>query len=95
MVQPRHRTPARDQSINIRVSQRQRELIDRAAEVLDVSRSEFMLEAACSEAQHVLLDRVFFQLDADAFERFEVLLSAPAEPSPALTGLMRRKAPWE
>jgi uncharacterized protein (DUF1778 family) len=54
-----------------------------------------MLEAACREAEHVLLDRVFFQLEPDAFEQFEKLLSAPTEPSSALRELMRRKAPWE
>jgi len=37
-------------------------MIDHAAETLGKSRSDFMLELACREAEAVLLDRRFFQL---------------------------------
>ena len=43
----------RDVSINLRANQRQRALIDRAAEALGKNRSDFMLEAACREADAV------------------------------------------
>ncbi len=48
---------ARDVNINLRASQRQRSLIDRAAEALGKNRSDFMLEASCREAESVLRDR--------------------------------------
>ena len=46
------RAPVRQAvSINIRAKARQRDLIDRAAERLGRSRSDFMREAACREAE--------------------------------------------
>jgi len=45
-------------SINIRAKARQRDLIDQAANRLGRSRSEFMLEAACREAEDVLLPSI-------------------------------------
>jgi uncharacterized protein (DUF1778 family) len=55
-----------------------------------------MLEAARERARQVLVDQVFFQLDARAFMRFERLLEAPVgASSKRLIGLLRRKAPWE
>ncbi|MGD0360885.1 MAG: DUF1778 domain-containing protein [Bryobacteraceae bacterium] len=40
------------------------------------SRSDFMLEAACREAEAVLLDRRYFALSADEFKRFKAILDA-------------------
>lgn len=54
----------RDAAINLRAMPEQRELIDRAASLLGKNRSDFMLEAACDRARSVLLDQVFFNLDA-------------------------------
>ncbi len=42
-----HERQPRDVTINLRANQRQRTLIDRAAQVLGKNRSDFMLEAAC------------------------------------------------
>jgi uncharacterized protein (DUF1778 family) len=44
----------RDVTINIRVQQSQRDLIDRAAEALGKNLSDFMLETACREAEIVI-----------------------------------------
>lgn len=85
----------RDQPINIRATRRQRDLIDQAAESLGKSRSDFMLETACREAERVLLDGVLFHLDDEAFTRFQALLDAPPAPSEALRDLLLHKAPWE
>lgn len=46
-------------SINIRAKAKQRDLIHQAATCLGRSRSEFMLEAACREAENILLDQAF------------------------------------
>jgi uncharacterized protein (DUF1778 family) len=88
-------TATRDRAINIRASRRQRDLIDRAALVLGKSRSDFMLETACREAEDVLLDRTFFRLDRDAFARFTSLLDNPPPPPDELRALLLSKAPWE
>lgn len=95
MAQAAAKSTIRDRAINIRASARQRDLIDRAAHALNKSRSEFILETACREAQNVLLDQTFFQLDEEAFARFSAMLDAPREPTDALRKLLRTPAPWE
>ena len=84
----------RDAAINLRAHPEQRELIDLAAQLLGKNRSDFMLEAACDKAQSVLLDQVFFKLDAEKFRQFAKLLDAPPARNPALERLMAVKAPW-
>ena len=85
----------RDAAINLRALPQQRDLIDQAAQLLGKNRSDFMLEAACERAQSVLLDQVFFNLDAAKFEEFTALLDAPAQPNPGLERLLAIKAPWK
>ena len=85
----------RDAAINLRARPEQRELIDQAAKLLGKNRSDFMLDAACDKAQSVLLDQVFFSLDAEKFRRFTELLDAPPVHNPGLDRLMAVKAPWD
>jgi len=85
----------RDVTINLRANQRQRALIDRAAETLGKNRSDFMLEAACREADAVLLDRRFFLLDEKAYKRFTAALDKPPAENPKLRRLLAARAPWE
>jgi uncharacterized protein (DUF1778 family) len=85
----------RDATINLRASQRQRALIDRAAETLGKNRSDFMLEAACRAADAVLLDRRLFLLDEKAYKRFTEALDRPPADNPRLRRLLASKAPWE
>ena len=84
----------RDAAINLRAHPEQRDLIDQAASLLGKNRSDFMLEAACDRARSVLLDQVFFELDATRFRKFNALLDAPLAPNPGLERLMAVKAPW-
>lgn len=82
-------------SINIRAKARQRDLIDRAADRLGRSRSDFMLEAACREAEDVLLDQAFFTVDVGTFAKFQALLDNPLPPTDKLRRLLKTKAPWD
>jgi uncharacterized protein (DUF1778 family) len=82
-------------AINIRAKARQRDLIDQAADRLGRSRSDFMLEAACREAQDVLLDQAFFTVDAGTFATLQTLLDQPLPPTDKLRTLLKTKAPWE
>ena len=84
----------RDAAINLRALPEQRDLIDQAALLLGKNRSDFMLEAACERAQSVLLDQVFFSLDAAQFRQFNKLLDASPAPNEGLERLMAVKAPW-
>lgn len=85
----------RDVSINLRANQRQRALIDRAAETLGKNRSDFMLEAACREADAILLDRRLFLLDERTYKRFVAELDKPPAENPRLRRLLAAKPPWE
>lgn len=85
----------RAENINLRATHKQKALIDRAAEVQGRSRSDFMLDAACREAESVLLDQRYFHLDDEAFQRFTQLLDAPQASNPGLTRLLTTKAPWD
>jgi uncharacterized protein (DUF1778 family) len=85
----------REANINLRVSRSQKALIDRAADALGRSRSDFMLEAACREAESILLDRRYFSLPEIDFKRFTAMLDKPPANSRRLARLLRTKAPWD
>ena len=88
--------PALEQvSINIRAKARQRDLIDQAAERQGRSRSEFMLDASCREAEDVLLSQTFFSVNSSTFAKLEALLDQPLPPTDKLRRLLKTKAPWE
>jgi uncharacterized protein (DUF1778 family) len=84
----------RDATITLRASPEQLELIDLAASSLGKSRSDFMLEVACERAQAVLLDQVFFRLDAEKFKQFTAMVDVPPAQNEGLERLMAVKAPW-
>lgn len=84
----------RDQ-INLRMDRRQRALIDRAAESLGKTRTEFIIDVTRREAESVLLDRAVFTLDGDAYDRFLEALNGPIEPTQALRDLLAEPDPWE
>jgi uncharacterized protein (DUF1778 family) len=48
-----------------------------AASLLSKSRTDFMLEVACREAENVLLDQRLFILDAERYDAFAEALNAP------------------
>ena len=85
----------RDVTINLRANRNQRAVIDRAAARLGKNRSDFMLEVACREAEAVLLDQRYFQLDDKEFTKFAAALDKAPADNPRLRRLMRTKAPWE
>lgn len=84
-----------DLSINLRISQNQRDLIDRAATLQGKSRSEFMLDSAYQKAQDVLLDRCLFDVDEQRFQQFLDRLDAPVMSNEHLRQLLTAKAPWD
>ena len=88
-------TATRTRTINLRIADERRALIDRAAEATGKDRTEFMLDAATREATTVLLDQRYFQLDSDAFAKFAAALDAAPADNPRLRQLLTRKAPWE
>jgi uncharacterized protein (DUF1778 family) len=86
---------AKTAPINMRVEPSQHALLAKAAEVLKKDRSAFILDAACREAENVLLDQRFFQLDNEAFTDFNTALDAPVPDNSKLKSLLVKPSPWE
>ena len=87
--------PGRDQVINIRVQQTQRDLIDHAATILGKTRSDFMLEVACREAENVICDNTFFALDEEKYQEFMAILDSPPKVDEELRKFLTTKSPWD
>ncbi|MDJ0616808.1 MAG: DUF1778 domain-containing protein [Calothrix sp. MO_192.B10] len=85
----------RNQVINIRVQQKQRDLIDSAASILGKSRSDFMLEVACQEAQNVICNNTFFALDDEKYQEFLAILDSPPKADEELRQFLTAKSPWD
>ena len=81
--------------VNLRAPRSWRELIDRAAEAVGKTRTDFILESARAHATDVLLDRRLFELEPARYRAFMAMLDAPPAPNGKLKRLMKRKAPWE
>ena len=81
--------------INLRVTPRDRDLIDRAAASLGKNRSEFMMDASRQAAEDALLDRQAFRLDSAQFGAFVAALDAPPGPNDRLRRLIATPAPWD
>ena len=82
-------------TISIRAKAGQRDLIDQAADRLGRSRSDFMLEAACRQAEDVLLDQTFFALDAKSMAAFQALLDQPPAATDRLRRTLNAPLPWD
>jgi uncharacterized protein (DUF1778 family) len=54
-----------------------------------------MLSTACREAESVLLDRCYFALSDEVFQRFTSMLDSPPRDNPRLRRLLQTKAPWD
>lgn len=82
-------------TINLRASPEQRDLIDRAARLVGKYRSDFMLKAACDRAPAVVLDQIFFNLDANRFKQLSNLLDATPGPIRPWSGSWPFRLPGE
>ncbi|MDA3971940.1 MAG: DUF1778 domain-containing protein [Desulfobulbaceae bacterium] len=85
----------RTSPINLRCFQRQKILIDRGAAAQHKSRTDFMLEVACREAENILLDQRLFSLDEKQFAAFEKAIAQPSADPAKLQRLRDVVAPWD
>ena len=82
-------------TINLRATEHMRALIDRAAELVGTTRTDFVLDSARSRAEDVLLDQRLFMLDEKRYAAFISVLDEPAAPTERLRELLGGKSPWE
>ena len=93
-TKPQGQRPAKTSRIELRATENDRDLLDRAAAALGTDRSSFLLAQGRLAAQRVLADREQFVLDADALEEWERINSRPARSLPGLRRLLERPSPF-
>lgn len=88
----------RTKRINLRATERQEKLILTGARTRGVSVTDFVLDSACLQAEHVLADKREFATSAAQWKAFWEALDRPARVKPALARLfsevrgLRRRA---
>ena len=68
---------AKNSRINLRATERQEQVLRRAAAATDHTMTDFILDSAVEHAQRVLADRRWFSASEEQFEEFVRLLDAP------------------
>jgi uncharacterized protein (DUF1778 family) len=79
----------RESRINVRTTDRERQVLQQAADAAGKTLTAFVLDAANREAERALADRRFFVLDAGQWDKFQEALDRPAEDKPGLRALLR------
>ena len=87
--------PSKRDSLNIRIKPELRGLIDRAANHLGKTRTDFVLEASQRAAEEALLDRTTFSVTSEVYAEFLARLDRPPNPNDRLRRTMTTKAPWD
>lgn len=82
-------------SINLRVDDVTRQLIDEAAALLGKTRTEFILDCSRREAIDTILDQRLFTLDDGTFEEFSEALRGSGDAGPRLRSLMQTDPVWK
>jgi uncharacterized protein (DUF1778 family) len=84
----------RSRRMELRTTDEERALIDRAVAVSGMDLTEFVVTHASDAARRVLADRHTFELDAAAYAAWEELNAGPARELPGLAELFRRPSPF-
>lgn len=84
-------------NIHLRARAQDKNLIDRAAELVGANRSQFMMTSAIKEAKNVLLDQSTLYADTETFQKVMDWMDAPATRSEAvgMKRILQVKAPWQ
>jgi uncharacterized protein (DUF1778 family) len=89
------RQTAKRETLNLRIKPEVRELIDRAARLQGMNRTEFVVGSACRAAEEALLDRTQFLVDEKSYATFLARLDAPPAPNERLRRTLQTKPPWK
>ena len=77
----------RTRRLNLRATERQERLIRTGAGIRGVSVTDFILESACLQAEHVLADKREFIVSPKQWEAFLEVLDRPAHVNPRVAQL--------
>lgn len=95
-VRVSHSRTIRTRRINLRATDRQENLIRTGAEATGISVTDFILDSACLQAEHVLADKREFIVSPKQWKVFVEALDRPAHIKPGLarlfseTGILER-----
>ena len=81
--------------VNLRTSSERLAVIDRAAAIRGVSRTEFVLRSSEAAAIEVLNERPVIALDDKAWDDFVAALDAPVEIDPVVKARYARTPQWD
>ena len=81
--------------VNFRMTDERLALIDRAAAIRGVTRTEFVLRSSEAAAIETLNERPVIALDDEAYDAFVAALDAPVQPNDRLKERFPRRPLWE
>lgn len=81
--------------VNFRMKEDRLALIDRAAEIRGITRTEFVLRSSELAAIETLNERPIITLDDEAYDAFTAALDAPVESNDRLKKQFARQPLWE
>ena len=81
--------------VNFRMKDERLALIDRAAAIRGVTRTEFVLRSSEAAAIETLNERPVIALDDESYDAFVAALDAPVKPSARLKQQWARQPLWE
>lgn len=84
----------RSRRMELRTTEEERALIDRAVAASGTDLTEFVVTHASDAARRVLADRQSFELGATALAAWDELNARPARELPGLAALLRRPSPF-
>lgn len=85
---------ARNKRLEVRTTEEERALIDRAVEAAGVDLSTFVVRQLVEAARELLADREHFTLSPEAWAEWERINRRPARDLPGLRRLMQRPSPF-
>lgn len=91
MVTTNSQKTIRTRRLNLRATERQEKLIRTGAETTGVSVTDFILESACLQAEHVLAGRRDFVASSRQWQAFVEALERPARAKPGLARLFSNR----
>lgn len=82
------RSRPRNEKLDLRLSARDKQILQEAAAVERRSVTDFVLHSALARAEETLIERRTFYVDAETYDRFLAALDAPPRDHPRLTRLL-------
>lgn len=91
-------TTQKDKRLSIRLTDKQKAILEQAAQAKDMRVTQFVLQASLDAAHAVLadpLDLTTFHLSPDQWQAFCNRLDQPPQINPALQKLFKERSPWD